>query len=903
MRLLRAILPVLLVVIAPAVLLYPLWSNPVSAGEDDVVYYYPLRAMVGQALRGGRLPLYNPREATGQPLMADPQAAVMYPPTGLFALTDAKLAYSLSIFLAFSLAGGGAYVYLRRLGMVRLACALGAVAFMFCGFMVGHRVHLSMIHTACYLPWGLWCIEGLRLRRNARWREAIRPALWMTPMALLALTAGHWPTMIHVGMIWTAYLLLRARPVPRSLLLAGAALALAVAIAWPQVALTRELLTGATRQRIGYAMAGENSFFPAAGVLALFPMLMGSRTPGFYPQQWWGAWHLCEMLGYVGLATLALAGAAVWRLVRRGGAGEDDDAPWRRLVRTWVLLGAAALVFMLGYYLPTYVLIHHIPVLGVMRCPARMVVAVDMALATLAAVAVHLICSAPPETARRLAAAVRRAAVIVLPLAMFAMLVTLAVAGWLMPDAWNEKIPFFFVGGARDLLAATDPGNAAVWVPFILVVATGLAVRYWLRPVERGRRCGGRGAVVLLVLLVDLFMVARFVDIPPASYAAPDPQVSPAGEWLRAHAPQDEPYRIWGLGPTYHHRPAELLLAKTCESLGFSTISNYGPFQSPAHSHLLGFRIFGTNRDWSRLIRRNYLLSVYGVRYIVAAGAEFRAVIESVRVPDAPPRGSGSNLLGGDWSLYRAEVDDGSLRMETPFLWSVAEASQPAALRAGDIYRISLDARGPEGGAANDLRADILVTLADGGYVQADDWALIAFAEQIGEDWRHFEWTFRMGETAGGQARFRLTTMSERPIEVRDISLGVSDWFQPLAVGDRLPAGAAVYRKLVELPARRADEFPVVIYENLLARTAAEIDPWAQPESVKLEVLKWPESPGFDLPAEPPNLAIAPTRGPSVWNMKLSAVFVVLYGLLAVLALLNSPVKSYHSQTSGPVGS
>ena len=66
----------LVIVLSPAAVLYPVWANPVSAGEDDVVYYFPLRKMVGQSLREGRLPLYNEREATGQPLMADPQSAV-----------------------------------------------------------------------------------------------------------------------------------------------------------------------------------------------------------------------------------------------------------------------------------------------------------------------------------------------------------------------------------------------------------------------------------------------------------------------------------------------------------------------------------------------------------------------------------------------------------------------------------------------------------------------------------------------------------------------------------------------------------------------------------------------------------------------------------------------------------
>ena len=163
-------------------MLFHIWANPLSAGEDDAVYYYPLRVMVGEQLGQGRLPLANPTEATGVPLMADPQSAVMYPPTWLFAAMGGRLAYSLSIFLAFSLAGVGAYLYLRKLGLRSVAATLRTTAFMYCGFMVGHRVHLSVINTACHLPWGLWCIEmmrgncGLRIADCGLSEVARRPA-------------------------------------------------------------------------------------------------------------------------------------------------------------------------------------------------------------------------------------------------------------------------------------------------------------------------------------------------------------------------------------------------------------------------------------------------------------------------------------------------------------------------------------------------------------------------------------------------------------------------------------------------------------------------------------------------------------------------------------------------------
>jgi len=848
------LVPAAVILLAPMGMLYPLWSNPVSAGEDDVVYYYPLRKMVAEALGRGEMALYNPREATGAALMADPQAAAMYPPTWLFVALPDKGAYSLSIFLAFSIAGGGAYLTLRRLGLIRPAALFGAIAFMFCGFMIGHRVHLAVIHTACWLGWGLWCIEGFR----RRWLAAM---CWFVPIGYLAITAGHWPTLVHVGLIWAGYVLLRGRPRLRTCACAVVGLLLAAMLAYPQIAQTIDLLSQTTRQRIGYATAGQNSFFPVAGVLALFPMLMGSRIPGFYPQGYWGPAHHCEMLGYVGLSTLCLAGAAVWWALRNKQElphnGDENESPGamfpslRLLVRRWTWLTLAAMVFMLGYYLPTYRLIHAIPILATVRCPARMVLAVEMALAVLAAVAIHLLAvSHVPQAAfARVSRLVRRMATILLPLTMLGVLIVLVLAAWMLQNKWPELIPQL-TGGAEDMIQALQPANPAVWVPIMFLVVTALAVLRWLK------QPAGRVPLLVVILLADLFFVARFVDIPPAGTVACDPEQSPAAAWLKANTTVGPDQRVWGLSENYHHRPAELLLPKTACSLGLSTINSYGPFLSPDHAQLLGFRIFGNTPDWARLVRRNYLLSLYGVRYIVTADPICRRVIESVAVPTHPPSAEGENLLAGRWQGKRSVLTDGVLRLRAPTLWLPATAHQTVVLTAGDVYRIAMDVRGPDGGAADSLYVKVLSSLPN--IRRYDAQTRIVYGEQTAEDWRHFEWTFAAPPSGKAERIFHLWTVSERPIEVANISLRASHWPRPILLDKRLAAGEKIYRKLTELPARRIGDLPVAIYENLLVRPALIDTTQADPTAI--ETLKWRVNDAEDLPEHLPDLSLGPGR-------------------------------------------
>ncbi|HOF18050.1 MAG TPA: hypothetical protein PK082_04010 [Phycisphaerae bacterium] len=877
----RSRLALLALAALPMGMLYPLWGNPVSAGEDDVIYYYPLRKMVGEQLRAGRWPLENPREAGGVPLMADPQAAVLYPPTWLFAATDAKLAYSLNDFLAFSVAGTGMFAYLRAVGLGGAGAMFGALAFMFCGFLVGHRVHLSLVHTAAYLPWGLWCVERLRVRAKQAFAA-------MTPVVLLALLAGHWPTFIHLCLAWGVYLLLRARPLGRAILLAAGAMALAALIAMPQILATRDLLAQATRHRIGYAEFGENSFFPAAGVLAGFPFLFGSRTANLFPQRWWGPWHLCEMLGYVGLATLALAGATVWRLYHRrpGAPGSPDETA--SLVRVWTWMGAGAGVWMLGYYLPTYKLVHLLPVLGVVRCPARMVLVVDAALAVLAAVGVDRLVRAgtADERAARLARAIRSAVTVALPAAMLialALVAVLALLGERLGAFWA-----FFSGTPADALAALWPPGPALWVPAGLAVATIALVRYWLGAPSR------RAGWLIVLLLADLFFLTRFVDVPLDRTRPVDPDVSPAGAWLKQHDGDTARYRIWSLADVYQTRQAELLVPKIAQSLGFRTINGYGPFQSPVHAHLLGFRIYGNNRDWRRLVEENRLLSLCGVKYLIAASPEHREVIENVCIAKAPPAEEGENLLVGEWRLSHAVVataagssGESRLRLETPFLWRWSQADQPVTLEPDRVYRIALDARGPMDGAANFLRADVAFRFPDGRCEAPEDFALIAYPEQIGVDWRHFEWTFSAEAgrwPAGGSVEtiFRVFTMSERLIEVQNVELRASYWPAPRDSSGLLVGGEHVYldQTPLGLPPLRPSEPRVHIYRNRLWQK--DLQPLIADEQT-IERLKW--QPGT-VTERRPDFSLRARTNPPLDLLRFSLPGACVYLLIVGLVLL-----------------
>jgi hypothetical protein len=136
-------------------------------------------------------------------------------------------------------------------------------------------------------------------------------------------------------------------------------------------------------------------------------------------------------------------------------------------------------------------------------------------------------------------------------------------------------------------------------------------------------------------------------------------------------------------------------------------------------------------------------------------------------------------------------------------------------VRPGTIYRISLDARGPEGGAADYLRAELYTPDQDLPWPVKNLLGLMAYPDQIGQDWRHFEWTFRTPLDIDANTIFRIYTQSERPIEVRGVDFHESHWDRPREYPYGNGKAGELYFLRAELASRKPGDEPVAIYQNL----------------------------------------------------------------------------------------
>ena len=106
----------------------------------------PWKSLSISQMSRGQLPLWNPYQMAGYPLLANIQSSPFYPLNILLFISPFILSWSVFILLQQILAAFFMYLFLRNLKLERLSASLGSLSFAFCGFFIA------------WLEWGLLCI-------------------------------------------------------------------------------------------------------------------------------------------------------------------------------------------------------------------------------------------------------------------------------------------------------------------------------------------------------------------------------------------------------------------------------------------------------------------------------------------------------------------------------------------------------------------------------------------------------------------------------------------------------------------------------------------------------------------------------------------------------------------------
>ncbi len=136
---------------------------------DTIDSFLPARLFVGESLRNGIIPLWNPYLFLGTPSYGD-MVSVWNPEVWIVSLFTAYSNITLQfIFVCYVfIAGWGMFKLLSHFGILRNFAFAGGVAYMLSGFMVGNAQNLSAIAGIAWIPFVV--LYYWRFLKDIRWK-------------------------------------------------------------------------------------------------------------------------------------------------------------------------------------------------------------------------------------------------------------------------------------------------------------------------------------------------------------------------------------------------------------------------------------------------------------------------------------------------------------------------------------------------------------------------------------------------------------------------------------------------------------------------------------------------------------------------------------------------------------
>src|SRR5664279_1747299 len=181
----------LCLVVILAGLYVPMFFGRIIFTRDIAHWIFPARWLVYHTLRSGELPLWNPCQGLGFPVLGDPLYGVFYPPNWLLLLFSERwLANGLTVldFLHMAWGGLGAYALARRLRATPTASLVAGLAWSLSGYMTSQWTAGLRLHAGAWIPWvavgHLALLDDLRAG-GRRFLRGIAKAALPTGMALL----------------------------------------------------------------------------------------------------------------------------------------------------------------------------------------------------------------------------------------------------------------------------------------------------------------------------------------------------------------------------------------------------------------------------------------------------------------------------------------------------------------------------------------------------------------------------------------------------------------------------------------------------------------------------------------------------------------------------------------------
>lgn len=283
------------------------FKNPLVG--DPVLQQIPFKKLSIDLLKKGELPLWNPYQMAGYPLLANIQSASFYPLNFIFFLLPFIPAWTIFIMLQQILGGVFMYLYLRNKSLSVESSVFGGIGFCFSGFFIAWLEWGNIAQTALWIPLGLLLIDKITsLKAKGYWYLAFGLTV------LSSFLAGHLQTFIYSFLLWAIYFFSqwsknRDKKSVFFTLLTLLAVGLLVFPIWS----TQLNLIFLSARNVDISWQKIGFFIPLAQVIQFFaPDFFGNPATGNY----WGVFNYGEFIGYIGMAPLIFAALALY--LKRG---------------------------------------------------------------------------------------------------------------------------------------------------------------------------------------------------------------------------------------------------------------------------------------------------------------------------------------------------------------------------------------------------------------------------------------------------------------------------------------------------------------------------------------------------------------------------------------------------------
>lgn len=440
---------------------------------DPVRQQYPWRNLAITIEKKAELPLWNPYNLSGTPLLANFQTSALYPGNMLFFILPFNFAWVILVMLQTLLAGLFLYIYLRFWELDYFASFLGAFVFAFCGFSIAWMEWNTILHVGLWLPLLLLAID--KIVSSIKYRvlsiKDRKVFLWSGVYTLALISsffAGHLQTFFYLFLITIGYFFVRWFQLGRQknilflFILLNTVFIILTSIQWiPTLQFISESardIDQADWQKAGWFLPWEHL------IQFLAPDFFGNPTTLNY----WGVWNYAEFLGYIGIFPLGLAFSALF---------------FRRDKKT--LFFGCLFFFSFIFALPTAIakipFLLQIPFLATAQ-PTRLLYSIDFTIVILAALGLDYFI----KTKRS-----------ILP---FIILISLYIPLWFFVLFTHQQDLVFLENitvAKRNLLLPT----------FLAVVVGGLV--FLLTFVNKGKK---QSIILVLLLCITFFDLSRLAD-------------------------------------------------------------------------------------------------------------------------------------------------------------------------------------------------------------------------------------------------------------------------------------------------------------------------------------------------------------------------------------------------------